>query len=157
MPTAKELKEKRDKEAENAGEIEVVSVSRDDVPTTPEAMEIMEKIGREFDQAETVQQILQGGQTTAVEEIIDRRVILHGYELRDSSEYDGPFAIIDTVDEETGEVMAVACGGFLVLRQLKNFDRLDAWPVGPLRFGEAGRAFRLFEPVDKRTIETKAK
>jgi hypothetical protein len=134
-------------------EITEADVSRDNVPSTPEAQQIMDKIAAEILAAETVEDILEGGQTTPVEGILDQPVIIHSFAVRKGDL--GPFAVIDCVDDDTGEILTVSCGGQLVLAALASFERLDSFPVR-VRFAQAGRAFRLLKPLGDRSFEVSA-
>lgn len=126
-----------------------------DAPMDEDTQAIMDRIEAEMDSATTIEEILAGGTTTPVEEILDQPIILKGYVLRQGDM--GKFAVIDCIVRDTGEVIVVSAGGQLVLATLRNLERVHGTVDGlEVEFVQRGRAHRLVFPHDRKVIEAQS-
>lgn len=114
----------------------------------------MEAIATELMQAETVDDVLEGGGTLSADEILNLPIRIDKFTLRPASdEYadSEAFAVIEAVALDNndavgkGEVIVVTCGGYNVIAALLRIEQLDGFPV-ECAFKAAGRALRLYRP-----------
>jgi len=109
--------------------------------------EVMERIGQDIMAAESVEDVLGGSGAIGAEDILDVPLTIRSFVLRPAHD-DYPdqdaFAVIDAVDESSGQVHIVTCGGFNVMNALIKIGDLNGFPVGHVMFRAAGRALRLY-------------
>jgi hypothetical protein len=119
--------------------------------------ETMARIAAQIGEADTAEEILGGGKTIPVEDFIGEGrtesdvISILNWEGRVSSTIfrkDGspaPFAVIFSVDTDTGEEFIISCGGEIVLAQLVRLSEKKLFPR-QVRFAQRGRAYRLVSP-----------
>ena len=115
--------------AELAGSTEGIGAVQQQDPKEAQ-LEIVKRILS----AETAEQVLGGlGSATAARDVLGVNLELRGVRfLRSSFENEngiGVFAVLDCVDNTTGEVLAVTCGSANVMAQAGKLAQLGALPA----------------------------
>jgi hypothetical protein len=124
-------------------ELEQVEGSDVDVPESRDAMaEIIEQI----EQADSVEDVLSGGELTPADDVLDTPLIIARWRTN-PGEF-GDYAVLEAADGETGERLMVGCGGTLVMAQLRKLSILGAFPVrAVIRRYETSKGFRTYRLV----------
>jgi hypothetical protein len=108
--------------------------------------DVMEKIADEIRHAETVDDVLQTGDTLEAGEMLDIPLKIESFKLRPSDEQYADteaFAVINAVVMETGENVVITTGAYNLVNQLVKIDELGGLPI-VCAIRQAGRALRLY-------------
>lgn len=81
--------------------------------------------------AETLDDVLAMNETVGLKDLIGHTIMVYGAELRESEQEAGypVYAVIDAVDDTSGDRLTITSGSGKILAQLCKFQMMRAYPV----------------------------